>query len=98
VQNAIEPDLVRFGDEVLTRKVLNWTADAERNTPYLKTWDSWGKRKDELVTGEGWRNLQEMGISEGVVAIPYEGRYGEHSRCYQFAKCVILPSFYIPRI
>jgi len=67
-------------------------ADAEKNVPYLKTWDTFGKRKDELVTGEGWRKLQEIGIQEGMVAIPYENKNGPYSRVHHFLKSVPLPS------
>lgn len=63
-------------------------ADAEKNVPYLKTWDTFGKRKDELVTSEGWRMLQEIGIQEGMVAIPYENESGPYSRVHHFLKSV----------
>ena len=85
-REAISPDLSAFGDKVLSRQILHWVFDAERNAPYVKTWDSWGKRRDDLVTSEGWRNLQRVGIEEGMVAIPYENKYGEYSRVYHFAK------------
>jgi hypothetical protein len=29
-------DLSRFGDEVISKKVLNWTSDAEKNVPYVR--------------------------------------------------------------
>lgn len=38
IQAAVNPDLAAFGDKVLSKKVLNWVADAEKNTPYLRTW------------------------------------------------------------
>lgn len=82
----IAPDLDLFGTKVLSPKVLGWVFDAERNTPYVKTFDSWGRRRDELITTEGWRNLQALGQAEGMVAIPYENKYAEYSRVYQFAK------------
>jgi hypothetical protein len=65
-------------------------ADAEKHVPYLKTWDTFGKRKDELVTTEGWRKLQEIGIQEGMVAIPYENRSGPYSRIHHFLKSVFV--------
>lgn len=86
VNENIGPDLHRFGDRVLTPQVLAWVLDAERNAPYVKHFDSWGRRRDELITSEGWRNLQALGIAEGMVAIPYENQYAEHSRIYHFAK------------
>jgi hypothetical protein len=65
IQSSVFPDLSRFGAVVLSKKVLRWVADAEKNPPFLRSWDTWGKRTDELVTSEGWRNLQELGIAEG---------------------------------
>jgi hypothetical protein len=86
VQQSISADVSRFGSLVLTRQVLDWVGDAEKNVPYLRTWDSFGKRKDELVTSEGWRRLQELGQAEGIVAIPYENKNGPYSRVHQFLK------------
>jgi len=83
---SIKPDMSSFGDKVISPQVLNWVLDAERNTPYVKTFDSWGRRRDELITTEGWRELQALGISEGMVSIPYENPYAEYSRVYHFAK------------
>ena len=88
VRSAIEPDLSRFGREVLMKRVLDWIADAEKSPPYLRKWDTWGVRKDELVTSAGWRHLQDMGIAQGMVAIAYEAEFAEHSRIYQFIKFV----------
>jgi len=88
VQSSIEPDLSRFGQEVLTKRVLSWTADAEKHPPSLRNWDTWGVRKDELITSGGWGSLQHMGVAEGMVAIAYEKTLAEHSRPYQFAKSV----------
>ena len=86
IKSFISDDLSAFGTTVLERKVLDWTADAEAHPPRLEPWDIWGKRQDRLVTSEGWRNLQALGISEGIVAIAYEKRYNEYSRLYQFLK------------
>lgn len=80
------PDLLRFGDLVHDPSVLAWTADAERNVPYVKPFDTWGRSVSTLVTSEGWRNLQDLGIKEGVVAIGYENQFGAYSRVYQFLK------------
>ncbi|KAI8680489.1 hypothetical protein NCS57_00330100 [Fusarium keratoplasticum] len=86
VLDSVAPDLASFGAKVLSPQVLSWVLDAERNTPYVKALDSWGRRRDELITTEGWRNLQALGIAEGMVAIPYENQYAEYSRVYHFAK------------
>jgi hypothetical protein len=53
VSESIIPEIAAFGDKVLGREVLHPIADTEKNPPYLRTWDTWGKRRDELVTGEG---------------------------------------------
>ena len=60
-------DLSRLGNEVISKKIFDWVTDAERNTPYLSGdgRNAYGQRTDELVTSEGWRNLQEMGLREG---------------------------------
>ncbi|KAL6885688.1 acyl-CoA dehydrogenase/oxidase [Trichoderma evansii] len=86
ILERITPDLDEFGNKVLSPRVLGWVLDAERNTPYVKTFDSWGRRRDDLITTEGWRNLQALGQAEGMVAIPYENHYAEYSRVYHFAK------------
>jgi hypothetical protein len=65
VCSEIQEDFFCFGDKVLSRQVLDWVADAEKNPPFLRTWDTWGRRKDELVTAEGWKRLQDLGFSEG---------------------------------
>lgn len=86
VQTAITRELESFGDRVLSAEVLGWVADAERNLPQLKTWDTFGRRVDELITSEGWRNLQKLGIQEGIVAIGHTRQYAQFSRLHQFFK------------
>ncbi|KAI9653405.1 MAG: hypothetical protein M1821_007070 [Bathelium mastoideum] len=83
---SLTSDLSAFGDRVLEPQVFSWIADAERNTPYLRTWDVFGRRRDELVTSEGWRNLQALGIREGIVAIAYEQQWNSYARVYQMLK------------
>ena len=86
MQSAVAPKLSRFGATVLEPKILRWLADAETHPPRAYSWNIWGKRADELITSEGWRKLQSLGIAEGMVAIPYENRYAEYSRVHQFLK------------
>jgi hypothetical protein len=54
---------------VLSDQIFTWITDAEHNKPYVKGSgrDAFGKWKGELVTGEGWRNLQDFGLSRGYV-------------------------------
>lgn len=63
---------------------------SKRTTPpQLVQYDSWGRRVDELRTSEGWRELKDVFHREGLVAIPFERPYREHSRPYSFAKLFI---------
>lgn len=63
------PELSAFGQEVLSKQILDWVTDAERNVPYLKGGgrDAFGKRTSELVVTEGWKRLQDFGIQNGYV-------------------------------
>ena len=89
VRQETQGELTAFGEKVLSKEVLDLVADAEKNLPYLKTWDSWGRRRDELITSEGWRKLSALGIQDGMVAIGYENQYLQFSRPYQFCKYLI---------
>ncbi|OCK85018.1 hypothetical protein K432DRAFT_378069 [Lepidopterella palustris CBS 459.81] len=86
LQTDLTPDLSRFGDLVLAPTTLAQTASAELHPPYLRAFDTWGRPSNTLVTSEGWRKLQDLGIREGIVAIAYENQYGAYSRLYQFLK------------
>ncbi|PGH08693.1 hypothetical protein AJ80_07814 [Polytolypa hystricis UAMH7299] len=83
-------DLSRFSNLVLSRRVLAHGADAERNLPYLRPLTTFGveNKQDPLVTSEGWRSLQDIGISEGIVGLGYIFNDGVrwNNRSYQFIK------------
>lgn len=66
---SISPELAKFGDEIISKQVLDWATDAERNVPYLRGGgrDAFGRRTSELVVSEGWRKLQDFGIESGWV-------------------------------
>jgi alkylation response protein AidB-like acyl-CoA dehydrogenase len=89
VRRTVQPELTEFGNKVISKEVFDLVADAEHNLPYLKTWNTWGKRRDELITSEGWRKLSAIGIQEGMVAIGYENSHLQYSRPYQFCKYLI---------
>ena len=84
--DIVSPDLSSFGARVLTREIQLLVKDAEQTPPRLETWDTFGRRKDELITSHGWKQLQAIGIHEGIVAIPFEGQFTSYSRVYQFLK------------
>lgn len=58
-------------------------AQAERNTPVHVPYDAWGQRVDEIHVDASWRRLVNIGQEEGLVALPYEAPYGEHTRVVQ---------------
>ncbi|EGX90750.1 acyl-CoA dehydrogenase [Cordyceps militaris CM01] len=65
-----QDEVAELGQDVLSDQVFTWVSDAYRNLPYLKGSgrSSFGHHTGELVTGEGWRELQSMGISKGYEA------------------------------
>ncbi|PFH54068.1 hypothetical protein AMATHDRAFT_845 [Amanita thiersii Skay4041] len=89
VLREVEPDLARLGDDILT-KFRALSSGNKVNPPQLVQYDQWGRRVDELMTSEGWRNLKAAAQTEGIPGIFYERKYGEHSRSYGFAKMFIM--------
>jgi alkylation response protein AidB-like acyl-CoA dehydrogenase len=81
----VQPDLARFGDQVLAPAIFDWITDAEKNLPYIRGSgrDAFGKPKSELVVTEGWKKLQDFGITNGVVAINYDTDHAQFSRLVQ---------------
>ncbi len=86
IRTEITPELQQFGELALSKPILTLITDAERNLPYLQPYNTFGQRQDTLVCSEGWRQLQNHTIREGIVAIPYENAHGEFSRVHQFLK------------
>lgn len=64
---AVLPQLVAFGDEAVSDEVHGWIANAEKEQPYVKQYDAWGRRYpyDKLITAEGWKKLGEWGANNG---------------------------------
>ncbi|KAL2824376.1 hypothetical protein BDW59DRAFT_162480 [Aspergillus cavernicola] len=76
----LEPQLKTLGGEAVSSQITEWSADAERNQPYVKGFNVWGERYgvDRLVTSDGWKRLGGWGARNGVVALGYEdGDAGE---------------------
>jgi hypothetical protein len=94
----VEPEIALLGEEVLQDQIFEWITDSERNTPYLKGCgrDAFGRPTSELVTGEGWRKLQEFGVQKGMVASGYDLKYGHLNRVIQFLRFVFVGSIYRP--
>ena len=58
---------------------------AETHPPVHVPYDAWGRRVDRLDVDPAWTRLVEIALETGLVALPYEGRYGVHSRLVQGA-------------
>lgn len=67
IVRQVETEVATLADEVLSDQVFAWITNAELNKPYLKGSgrDVFGQWKGDLVTGEGWRGLQNFGLSHG---------------------------------
>ncbi|KAK0464261.1 acyl-CoA dehydrogenase/oxidase [Desarmillaria tabescens] len=87
VQKDILPDLVRFGEEVVTN-IRAWGPYV--SNPQVVQYDQWGRHVNELRTSEGFRELKAAAQREGLPGIFYERTYGEYSRIYGFAKATLM--------
>ncbi|HLF70320.1 MAG TPA: acyl-CoA dehydrogenase family protein [Actinomycetota bacterium] len=57
---------------------------AEAHPPQHVPFDAWGRRVDRLVVDPAWLRLVDIGMEAGLVAIAYEGRFGDRDRILQF--------------
>jgi len=64
---AITPNLTKFADEAVSEQIHQWVANAEKQQPYVKHHNVWGKRYDydRLVTSQGWKELGKWGARNG---------------------------------
>ncbi|XP_064104129.1 acyl-CoA dehydrogenase family member 11-like [Macrobrachium nipponense] len=88
VKNAIWGDLTRFGQRAVT-DIYPLGKECEVSQPYVRTFNAWGNRTDELVTCSAWKQLKAVSAEEGLIATAYEGNYGEYDRLYQMVKLAI---------
>ncbi|KAF8176435.1 acyl-CoA dehydrogenase NM domain-like protein [Mycena galopus ATCC 62051] len=86
-KNTIEPDLIRLGEDLV--HVIRPLAPLIKD-PTLTQYDAWGNRVDVLHVSDGWNKLKAFTCKEGVMSIPYERKFQEHSRIYQFAKTMLM--------
>ncbi|KAK5654882.1 hypothetical protein OQA88_6920 [Cercophora sp. LCS_1] len=89
VLERVDTEISELGEEVLSQQIIDWVTDAEKNQPYLRGSgrDAFGRPKNDLVVGEGWRGLQDFGFKKGVVAINYDSDFHEYNRLVQFTRC-----------
>ncbi|KAH8423760.1 putative acyl-CoA dehydrogenase [Aspergillus melleus] len=83
----VQSQLTRLGAEAVSDEIRQWSADAERHQPYVKSYNVWGQKYDydRLITSEGWKQLGKWGARHGVVALGYEPTYGAERRLVQYA-------------
>ncbi|KAJ5573371.1 uncharacterized protein N7459_007798, partial [Penicillium hispanicum] len=84
---SVELHLMQLGAEAVSERVREWNADAERNQPYFKSHNVWGKRYDydRLVTSEGWKQLGHWGARHKIVSAGYDSALGLQRRTVQYA-------------
>ena len=85
VVEEVFPDLERFGSR-LCEEIDYLGRQAELEPPFLRAYDAWGKRVDDLVTSSAWKRMHEISAEEGLVAIAYERRHKQWSRLHQMSK------------
>ncbi|CEJ53950.1 hypothetical protein PMG11_00281 [Penicillium brasilianum] len=84
---SVEPHFTQLGAEAISDQVREWSADAERNQPYVKSHNVWGKRYDydRLITTEGWKQLGNWGARHRIVSAGYDPTLGLDRRTVQYA-------------
>ncbi|XP_071485455.1 acyl-CoA dehydrogenase family member 11-like [Diadema antillarum] len=88
VLGPIVDDLERFGQRVCD-EITDLGHECERSQPYVRHFDAWGNRIDDIITCEAWKKQKVISAEEGIVAIPYERNFGPWSRLYQAAKIIL---------
>jgi len=80
----ISPRLNELG-ELAAGEMLEWADLAERNPPQHVPFDPWGKRIDEIRVSDGWKKMDEVAATFGLIATGYERKQGEFSRLFQMS-------------
>lgn len=67
VLDAVRPQLSKFGEEAVSEEIHQLVANAEKEQPYVKTHDVWGRRYpyDRLITSHGWKEIGKWGARNG---------------------------------
>jgi putative acyl-CoA dehydrogenase len=84
MSSEITAPLDRLG-KLAAKEMLEWGWDAELHPPRLVHYDPWGTRIDQIEVSPGWKNLERLAATEGVVAAAYERKYGAFSRFLQMS-------------
>lgn len=67
----VQRELAPLGDEAISAQITQWNGNAEKQVPYTKGYNIWGERYsyDQLVTGEGWKELGKWGARTGYAYV-----------------------------
>lgn len=84
VLSQVEPELTSMGEYAGGELYQLQLAD-RRNEPVLTQWDAWGERIDQIALSPLWQRAARIATEHGLVALPYEQRYGPSTRLVQFA-------------
>lgn len=75
--STVEPDMVQFADRIVD-EIQSLHTRCESEPPYLRRFDAYGKRVDEIVTSSAWKRQKGISAEEGLVAIPYENAFHQY--------------------
>ncbi|MGH2989096.1 MAG: acyl-CoA dehydrogenase family protein [Solirubrobacterales bacterium] len=74
-----EDRALQIGEVAGRARTLRWGAEANENTPVLRTHDRFGNRIDEVEFHPAWHELMRIGIGDGLHALPWrEPQPGAH--------------------
>lgn len=76
--------LEHLGERAVT-DLFELSQKAEATQPVHQPYDPWGRRIDNLITSDAWKQLEQAAAEEGIVATAYERKFGPLSRVYQMA-------------
>ncbi len=83
-RRAATEQLGALGDLVVG-KLHDLQVEDRASEPRLQQWDPWGQRVDRIELTRVWQEAKRVACEVGLVATPYERRFGEHSRPLQAA-------------
>ncbi|KAF8329507.1 uncharacterized protein EI90DRAFT_2924032 [Cantharellus anzutake] len=91
LRSNIERDLIRWGEDIRGPiQKIGALVDQPHTQPWVRQYDNYGKRIDELFTSEGWRIIKAIAFKEGLVSIAYDrAKYAEWARVYSFLKIAV---------
>ena len=76
-----------------TGELSAWGDECERQPAFLRAFDGWGNRVDEVVYPDAWRAIAAAASRSGLVSLPYEAnvlsKVGSEARVVQAALCYL---------